>query len=82
MPRCQAVPDLSGKHDLGNIRQHIDQQADRKNDDPVPESMQCRKGGGIEQPEKDDIRVQGIDQETRQRDLREILGAEAAHLFR
>ena len=57
MPRCETVPDLSGKHHFGNIGQHIDQQANGENDDPVPESVQRGKCGGIEQPEKNHIRV-------------------------
>ena len=82
MPWRKAIPDLSRQHNLGNIRQHVDQQANGKNDDPVPESVQCCKCGGIEKPEKDHIRVQRIDQKTRQRDLGEICSAEVAHLFR
>jgi hypothetical protein len=44
--------------------------------------MQCGKGRGIDQPEKDHVRVKGIDQETRQGDLCKIGCTESLYLLR
>ena len=81
MPWRKAISDLSRQHHLRYIRQHIDDQANGENDDPVPKAMQCGKGRGIDQPEKDHIRIQGIDQETRKGDFGKICGTEGSQLL-
>jgi hypothetical protein len=77
----KAVSDLSRQHHLSDIGQYIYEQANGKNDDPVPKSMQCRKSCGIDQPEKDHVRVQGVDEKTRQSNLRKVSGAEGFYFF-